>query len=71
MKSSHCEDKQENRPLDILTDEENGLRIIVSRLGGPDQSCENKRSRRMEWTVFSPGMGTVLGPDRSSRTARL
>ena len=42
MKSSHCEDKQEDRPLDILTDEENGLRIIVSRLGGLDQSCENK-----------------------------
>jgi hypothetical protein len=33
MKSSHYEDKQKDRHLDILTDEENGLRIIVSRLG--------------------------------------
>src|SRR5205823_1016206 len=48
MKSSHCEDKQEDRPLDILTDEDNGLRIIVSRLSGPDQSCENKSSRPMD-----------------------
>ena len=61
MKSSHCEDKQENRPLDILTDEENGLRIIVSRLGGPDQSCENKRSRQMEWTGFLAWYGNRAG----------
>jgi hypothetical protein len=33
MKSSHYEDKQKDGHLDILTDEENGLRIIVSRLG--------------------------------------
>ena len=33
MKFSHCEDDREDRHLDILTDEENGLRIIVSRLG--------------------------------------
>jgi hypothetical protein len=33
MKSSHCEDKQKDRHLDILIDEENGLRIIVRRLG--------------------------------------
>ena len=33
MKSSHTEEKREGRHLDVLTDEENGLRIIVSRLG--------------------------------------
>ena len=33
MKFSHCEDQRGDRHLDILTDEENGLRIIVSRLG--------------------------------------
>ena len=33
MKFSHSEDHRQNRHLDILTDEENGLRIIVSRLG--------------------------------------
>lgn len=33
MKFSHSEEKREGRVLDVLTDEENGLRIIVSRLG--------------------------------------
>jgi len=33
MKFSHIEEKREDRRLDILTDEENGLRIIVSRFG--------------------------------------
>jgi len=32
-KFSHREDKRDNRLLDVLTDEENGLRLIVSRLG--------------------------------------
>ena len=33
MKFSHTEEKGEDRDVDVLTDEENGLRIIVSRLG--------------------------------------
>jgi len=33
MKFSHDEDQRGNRHLDVLTDEERGLRIIVSRLG--------------------------------------
>ena len=33
MKFSHTEEKRDGRDLDVLTDEENGLRIIVSRLG--------------------------------------
>jgi galactose mutarotase-like enzyme len=33
MKFSHSEEVREDRHLDVLTDEENGLRIIVSRLG--------------------------------------
>lgn len=33
MKFSHSEDQREDRHLDTLTDEENGLRIVVSRLG--------------------------------------
>src|SRR6202162_213173 len=33
MKIFHSEEKWEDRDLDVLTDEENGLRIIVSRLG--------------------------------------
>jgi galactose mutarotase-like enzyme len=33
MKFSHSEEIREDRHLDVLTDQENGLRIIVSRLG--------------------------------------
>src|SRR5450432_391751 len=33
MKFSHREDKRGDRLFDVLTDEENGLRLIVSRLG--------------------------------------
>jgi len=33
MKFSHSEEKRDRQDLDVLTDEENGLRIIVSRLG--------------------------------------
>src|SRR5438105_3617581 len=33
MKFSHREDKREDRQLDVLTDEETGLRIVISRLG--------------------------------------
>jgi galactose mutarotase-like enzyme len=33
MTFSHSEEKRDGRHLDVLTDEENGLRIIVSRLG--------------------------------------
>jgi galactose mutarotase-like enzyme len=33
MKFSHSEEEREGRQLDVLTDEENGLRIIVSRVG--------------------------------------
>jgi galactose mutarotase-like enzyme len=33
MKFSHTEEKRDGRQLDVLTDEENGVRIVVSRLG--------------------------------------
>ena len=33
MKFSHTEEDRDGRHLDVLTDEEDGLRIIVSRLG--------------------------------------
>jgi galactose mutarotase-like enzyme len=33
MKFSRTEEKRDGRHLDVLTDEENGLRIVVSRLG--------------------------------------
>jgi galactose mutarotase-like enzyme len=51
MKFSHCEDQRENRALDILTDEENGLRIIVSRLGAELVSLA-RINEAGEWTGF-------------------
>jgi hypothetical protein len=51
MKSSHCEDKQKDRHLDILIDEENGLRIIVSRLGAELISLA-RINEADEWTGF-------------------
>src|SRR5204862_2928239 len=33
MKISYSEETREDRQLDVLTDEENGLRIVVSRVG--------------------------------------
>src|SRR6266550_6317074 len=33
MKFSHTEENRDGRHLDVLTDEEDGLRIIISRLG--------------------------------------
>jgi hypothetical protein len=51
MKSSHCEDKQKDRHLDILTDEEKGLRITVSQL---DAELINltRINEADEWTGF-------------------
>ena len=51
MKFSHCEDEREDRHLDILTDEENGLRIIVSRLGAELISLA-RINEADEWTGF-------------------
>lgn len=51
MKFSHCEDQREDRHLDILTDEENGLRIIVSRLGAELISLA-RINEAGEWTGF-------------------
>jgi hypothetical protein len=45
------EEKREDRDLDVLTDEENGLRIIVSIGRGIGQSRAYQRSRAM-WTGF-------------------
>ena len=51
MKFSHTEDQRENQNLDILTDEENGLRIIVSRLGAELVSLA-RVNEAGEWTGF-------------------
>jgi len=51
MNFSHTEEQREDRQLDVLTDEENGLRIIVSRLGAELISLAriNEAGR---WTCF-------------------
>jgi galactose mutarotase-like enzyme len=51
MKISHHEDKRDDRHLDILTDEENGLRLIVSRLGAELISLA-RVNEAGEWTGF-------------------
>src|SRR5436305_11814510 len=51
MKFSHTEDQRENQQLDILTDEENGMRIVVSRLGAELVSL-GRVNETGEWTGF-------------------
>jgi len=51
MRFSHCEEHRGDRHLNILTDEENGLRIIVSRLGAELISLA-RINEAGEWTGF-------------------
>src|SRR5436305_11747960 len=51
MKFSHTEDQREQQQLDILTDEENGMRIVVSRLGAELVSLA-RVNETGEWTGF-------------------
>ncbi len=51
MKVSHSEEKREDRQLDVLTDEDNGLRIIVSRLGAELISLA-RINEAGKWTGF-------------------
>src|SRR5205809_5766261 len=51
MKFSHSEEKRDGRHLDVLTDEDNGLRIIVSRLGAELISLA-RMDEAGNWTGF-------------------
>ncbi|MGH8095042.1 MAG: hypothetical protein ACREIF_16475 [Chthoniobacterales bacterium] len=51
MKFSHREEERDGRLLDVLTDEEIGLRIIVSRLGAELVSLA-RRDAEGEWIGF-------------------
>jgi galactose mutarotase-like enzyme len=51
MKFSHREDKRGDRLLDTLTDEENGLRLIVSRIGAELISLA-RRDAKGDWIGF-------------------
>ena len=51
MKISHSEETWEDQQLDVLTDEENGLRIVVSRLGAELVSLA-RINEAGNWTGF-------------------
>jgi galactose mutarotase-like enzyme len=51
MKFSHREEQRGDRLLDLLTDEENGLRLIVSRLGAEMVSLA-RRDAEGKWIGF-------------------
>ena len=51
MKFSHSEEDREGKHLDVLTDEENGMRIVVSRLGAELISLA-RVNEEGEWTGF-------------------
>jgi galactose mutarotase-like enzyme len=51
VKFSHSEEDREGKHLDVLTDEENGLRIIVSRLGAELVSLA-RINEEGEWAGF-------------------
>ena len=51
MKFSHTEENRDGRQLDVLTDEDNGLRIIVSRLGAELVSLA-RMNEHGAWTGF-------------------
>ena len=51
MKFSHTEDRREGQHLDVLIDEENGLRLVVSRLGAELISLA-RVNEEGEWSGF-------------------
>jgi galactose mutarotase-like enzyme len=63
MKFSHREDKRENRLLDILTDEENGQRLVISRLGAElvSLACRNQAG---EWVGFLYRDNEIDAPEK-------
>src|SRR5260370_3893061 len=63
MKFSHCEDQRGDRHLDILTDEENGLRVIVSRLGAELISLA-RINEAGEWVGFLYRDNQVSAPSQ-------
>jgi galactose mutarotase-like enzyme len=63
MKFSHCEERRRDRHLDILTDEKNGLRIIVSRLGAELISLA-RINEAGEWVGFLYRDNQVSAPSQ-------
>ena len=63
MKFSHREEKRGDRLLDVLTDEENELRIIVSRLGAELISVA-RRNAAGEWIGFLNRDNEIAKPEK-------
>src|SRR6476619_2216715 len=63
MKFSHTEENQDGRHLDVLTDEEDGLRIIVSRLGAELISMA-RINEAGEWIGFLYRDNDVTAPPK-------
>lgn len=60
---SHREEIRQDRQFDVLTDEENGLRIVVSRLGAELVSLA-RVNERGDWTGFLYRDGDVSAPEK-------
>jgi galactose mutarotase-like enzyme len=63
MKFSHREDERGDRLFDILTDEENGLRLIVSRLGAELISVA-RRDAGGKWIGFLNRDNEIGAPEK-------
>jgi galactose mutarotase-like enzyme len=63
MKFSHTEETRDGQHLDVLTDEENGLRIVVSRLGAELISMA-RMNEAGAWIGFLYRDGDLSVPDQ-------
>ena len=63
MKFSHSEEDREGKHFDVLIDEENGLRIIVSRLGAELVSLARINDAG-EWTGFLYRDNNISAPSQ-------
>jgi galactose mutarotase-like enzyme len=63
MKFSHTEENRDEHHLDVLTDEENGLRIVVSRLGAELISMA-RMNEAGKWIGFLYRDGDVSVPEQ-------
>src|SRR4029453_6465339 len=66
MKFSHTEENRDGRHLDVLTDEENGLRIVVSRLGAELISLA-RINEAGNWIGFLYRDGDLSVPDKGGQ----
>jgi len=63
MSCSHREEQREGRLFDVLTDEETGLRLVVSRLGAELISLA-RRDENGEWIGFLHRDGDLTPPEK-------